>query len=103
LELDESVFVAKTEPEKCSEDNLHVNDVISKLDLSELERAVLNGFLQSKHNSKTSLGLGTFAKNLINPSTGKPYSRAGLSLAWNRIKDKISNFCDHSKCLKKVV
>lgn len=79
-----------------SEDKNRINDIIAKLDLSVLEKSVLDGFLYSNKNSKTSMGLGTFAKNIINPSTGKPYSRQSLSLAWNRVKDKISNLYNNS-------
>lgn len=90
LEINEKTFLS---PEKISnqEDKIQIKEIISKLELSPLEKAVLSGFLFSKNNGKTSMGLGTFAKNIINPSTGRPYSRQSLSLAWNRIKEKISN------------
>lgn len=91
LKIDESIFIDKNNEEHQNEDKAQVEEIISKLKLNDLEKAVLDGFLQSKYNSKTSLGLGTFAKNIINSSTGKPYSRASLSLAWNRIKNKISD------------
>lgn len=82
--------------EEKNEDKDRINEIISSLDLSVLERSVLDGFLHSNKNSKTSMGLGTFAKNIINPVTGKPYSRQALSLAWNRVKDKISNLYSNS-------
>lgn len=91
LEIDELNLIVKSKQDLEFCDKIHVEEMLSNLDLSSLEKAVLNGFLQSKYNSKTSLGLGTFAKNIINPSTGRPYTRQALSLAWNRIKEKISN------------
>ena len=55
-------------------------------DLSELERAVLDGFLTGGDG----LGLSELSKNLINPKTKKPYSRMAFSLAWKRAREKIA-------------
>ena len=57
-------------------------------EFSELEKAVLEGFMNSSNN----LGLSHFAKNLTNPRTGKPYSRMAYTYAWKRIKEKIKRF-----------
>lgn len=63
---------------------------IESANLSELERAVLEGFtanaFASDHRSQ---GLGDIAKNLVNPQTGKPYSRMALTFALRRAKEKI--------------
>jgi DNA-directed RNA polymerase specialized sigma subunit len=62
--------------------------VIKSIEMSDLERAVLNGVLNSP---STKLGIGSFSKDLINPETNKPYSRMAFSLAWKRIKKKIAD------------
>ena len=54
-------------------------------EFSELEKAVLEGFM----NSSSNLGISNFAKNLINPKTGDPYSRMAITYAWRRVKEKI--------------
>lgn len=58
---------------------------INKIEFSELEKFVLEGFLDSKNK----LGINSLAKKLINPKTNKSYSRAAVSLAWKRVKSKI--------------
>jgi len=70
------------EPER--ENNIML--VLESLEFSELERAVLDGVLNSPN---TRLGIGSISKKLINPKTNKPYSRMAFSLAWKRIKDKV--------------
>lgn len=70
------------EPEK--ENNIMF--VIESLELSDLEKAVLDGVLSSPN---TKLGIGSISKKLINPETNKPYSRMAFSLAWKRIKNKV--------------
>jgi hypothetical protein len=56
--------------------------ILSMIELSSFERAVLDGFLVC--GGKTSA-----SKNLINPETQKPYSRMACSYAWKRVKEKI--------------
>lgn len=63
-----------------------IMSVLGTLDLSELEKAVLEGFLRSEGK----MGLSEVSKKLINPNTKKPYSRMAFSLAWTRVKDKIA-------------
>lgn len=63
-----------------------IMSVVESLELSELERAVLEGFLRS--DSK--MGISKISKNLINPKTNRPYSRMAFSLAWARVKEKIA-------------
>jgi folate-dependent phosphoribosylglycinamide formyltransferase PurN len=61
--------------------------IVSDLELTELERAVLEGFVKS---SSSKLGLNSVSKTLINPKTNKPYSRMAFTFAWRRIKEKIA-------------
>jgi DNA-directed RNA polymerase specialized sigma24 family protein len=63
-----------------------IMSVVDALELSELEKAVLEGFLCSGGK----MGLSSVSKHLINPNTKKPYSRMAFSLAWTRVKDKIA-------------
>ena len=65
-----------------------IMQIISKIEFSDLEKAVLKGVLQSSSNNGN-LGLNHFSKKLINPKTKKPYSRMAFSLAWKKIKTKI--------------
>jgi DNA-directed RNA polymerase specialized sigma24 family protein len=62
-----------------------IMSVLGSLELSELEKAVLEGFLRSEGK----MGLSEVSKKLINPNTKKPYSRMAFSLAWARVKEKI--------------
>jgi DNA-directed RNA polymerase specialized sigma subunit len=68
-----------------SEARNRIASVLKQLDLSELERAVLDGFMSSSDK----MGLSSVSKKLINPNTKKPYSRMAFSYAWNRVKEKI--------------
>lgn len=72
--------------EENSIDRHKVAHVLGRLDLSELELAVLKGFVGS---STRRLGLAEESKKLINPRTNKPYSRMALTYAWRRVKEKI--------------
>ncbi len=54
-------------------------------EFSELEKVVFEGFMNSKNN----LGISHFAKNCINPKTGKKYSRMAITYAWRRVLEKI--------------
>jgi hypothetical protein len=65
-------------------------DRVRKLELSGLERAVLEGFLES---SSSGLGLSSISKNLINPDTQKPYSRMAFTFAFRRVKEKVAKIC----------
>lgn len=61
--------------------------IVNDLELTDLEKAVLEGFIGS---SSGKLGLNSISKNLINPKTQKPYSRMAFTFAWRRIKEKIT-------------
>lgn len=65
------------------------SDIILNLeaDLSDLEKTVLKGFLES---STKSLGINSLTKDFINPKTNKPYSRMAVTYAWRRVKEKLS-------------
>ena len=63
-----------------------IMSVLGSLELSKLERSVLEGFLCSEGK----MGLSEVSKKLINPNTKKPYSRMAFSLAWVRVKEKIA-------------
>ncbi len=70
------------------DDSLSAGDEIGRLDLTPLEKAVLDGVMQST----SKLGINSVAKNLINPKTGKPFSRMAITYAWRRVKSKINKF-----------
>ena len=61
---------------------------VGKIEFSDLERAVLEGFLGD--------GLGSVAKKLVNPATQKPYSRMAFTFAFRRVKEKIAEVCEVS-------
>jgi len=61
---------------------------IGGMNLTDLEKAVLEGFMQSS----SKLGINSVAKNVVNPKTGKPFSRMAVTYAWRRVKEKINNF-----------
>lgn len=70
------------------DDSLSTEDRMGDLDLTPLEKAVLDGVMQST----SKLGINSVAKNLINPKTGKPFSRMAITYAWRRVKSKINKF-----------
>lgn len=90
--------VSATDNYKEPEEDNNILDVIKEIEFSELEKAVLEGVINSPN---TKLGLGSFSKDLINPETNKPYSRMAFSLAWKRIKKKINDAYGNKCCLKK--
>lgn len=73
-------------PENPFREKAGIMSVVDALELSELEKAVLEGFLCSGGK----MGLSSVSKHLINPNTKKPYSRMAFSLAWTRVKEKIA-------------
>jgi len=64
-----------------------VRKVIDSVKLGNLERAVLEGFLDAPTGE---MGLSKGCAGMINPETGRPYSRAALSEAWKRARQKLS-------------
>ena len=65
----------------------NILQLVKEIEFSDLEKSVLDGFMNS---SSGKLGLNSISRNLINPRTNKPYSRMAFTLAWKRIKEKIS-------------
>lgn len=72
--------------------SISIGDV-SGVELSELEKAVLEGFMQSSNK----LGISSIAKGILNPKTGKPFTRMAASLAWKRVKEKIKTCKTYGK------
>lgn len=55
-------------------------------DLSGLDLLVFQEFMNSSGN----MNLSDLARKTINPKTGKPYSKMSMSLAWRRVRDRMS-------------
>jgi len=74
-------------------DNLLLADLetyLEKVDLSDIERKVLDGFLKDASNGwQTRL-----ARTLNNPNTDQPYTRMSVSLAWDRIIRKLKEVAE---------
>lgn len=63
---------------------------IENANLTELERAVLEGFVANGHQSDhRNQGIGDAVKDIVNPKTGKPYSRMMRTFALRNAKKKI--------------
>lgn len=60
---------------------------LSRANLRPLEMAVVRGFMDSPAGT---LGLSEGCREMVNPDTGRPYSRAALSAAWKQAKRKIA-------------
>jgi hypothetical protein len=72
----------KEDDDSVSELDGRIFSIMNKIELSNFERAVLEGYLSS--GGKTSA-----SKSMINPETKKPYSRMACSYAWKRVMEKI--------------
>lgn len=64
-----------------------VSKAVEDAGLGHLERAVLKGFMEAPAGV---MGLSEGCRDLINPDTGRPYSRAALSSAWRQARKKIA-------------
>ena len=64
-----------------------VMEALSTVKLGNLEKAALKGFLESPSGI---MGLSKGCSGMINPNTGRPYSRAAISSAWRQAKKKIA-------------
>lgn len=82
LEVNESEM-AKVEDKDSFE---WVDATLKGVDLTLLERVALRGFMDSPTGV---MGLSSALKGLINPNTGKEYSRAAISAAWAKARKKI--------------
>lgn len=83
LNIDES-GMASVRPR---EEALWVSEAVKRAKLGTLERAALDAFLQSPKGVQ---GLSEGCRYLLNPDTGRPYSRAAVSSAFRRAKDKVA-------------
>jgi DNA-directed RNA polymerase specialized sigma subunit len=63
-----------------------VNTALDDIQFTSLERAALKGFMESPAGV---MGLSSNLKELVNPATGRPYSRAAVSAAWAQARKKI--------------
>jgi len=64
-----------------------VENLIDHAKLGGLERAVVHAFLASPPGS---MGLCRGCRGMLNPKTGKPYSRAAISSAWRQARKKLA-------------
>ena len=64
-----------------------VSQALEGVEFTVLERAALKGFMESPSGV---MGLSEGMEGLVNPSTGRPYSRAAVSAAWRQAKKKIA-------------
>ena len=55
--------------------------------MSELERAVFEEFMRLGED----MNLSAISRRLKNPKTGRNYSRMAMSLAWKRVRCKMSS------------
>lgn len=83
LEINESEMASSNDRRLVS----GVMDAVSRVNLGPLEKAVLNGFLDSPTGS---LGLSKGCRGMVNPETGRPYSRAAISSAWKQARKKLA-------------
>jgi DNA-directed RNA polymerase specialized sigma subunit len=82
LQMDESELAAVEDGEKLG----WVNTALQGVQFTRLEREALKGFMESPAGV---MGLSSNLKNLVNPETGRPYSRAAVSAAWAQARKKI--------------
>jgi DNA-directed RNA polymerase specialized sigma24 family protein len=82
LQMDESELAAVEDGEKLG----WVNTALQGVQFTRLEREALRGFMESPAGV---MGLSSNLKDLVNPDTGRPYSRAAVSAAWAQARKKI--------------
>jgi DNA-directed RNA polymerase specialized sigma subunit len=82
LQMDESELATVEE----SQDFKWVRKALEGVHFTRLEQEALRGFMESPAGV---MGLSSNLKNLVNPATGKPYSRAAVSTAWAQARKKI--------------
>ena len=64
-------------------------EALGSMELSPLEREVLDEFFRSGGE----LNLSRLASRLVNPATGRPYTRMNMSLVWKGLKGKMLKAC----------
>jgi hypothetical protein len=82
LQMDESELAAVEDGGKLG----WVNTALQGVQFTRLEREALKGFMESPAGV---MGLSSNLKDLVNPDTGRPYSRAAVSAAWAQARKKI--------------
>lgn len=79
------------ESEMASSEDRHmprgVMKIVDDTRLTPLERAVTRGFMNSPAGR---MCLGEGCGGMLNPSTGRPYSRAAMSAAWRQARKKLA-------------
>jgi DNA-directed RNA polymerase specialized sigma subunit len=65
-----------------------VMEAVESVKLGRLEKAVVKGFLEAPTGL---MGLSKGCEGMINPNTGRPYSRAAISAAWKKAREKLAN------------
>lgn len=61
--------------------------LVDSVKLGNLEKAVLKAFMEAPMDR---MGLSKGCAGLINPVTGRPYSRAAISAAWKQARKKLA-------------
>lgn len=89
LEIDPAQMASTTNRESFG----WVGKAVERAGLGPLETAVLKGFMEAPAGV---MGLSEGCRGLINPDTGRPYSRAALSSAWKQARKKISRAIDEA-------
>lgn len=83
MEVEESDLVAVEDRESLE----WVSRALEGVEFTVLERAALKGFMESPSGV---MGLSEGMEGLVNPATGRPYSRAAVSAAWRQARKKIA-------------
>lgn len=89
LDMDESELARVEDSESLG----WVMAAVERADLGFLERAVLKSFLDAPSDK---MGLTKGCSGLVNPETGRPYSRTALSVAWKRAREKIAKAAERA-------
>jgi DNA-directed RNA polymerase specialized sigma subunit len=82
LQMDESELAAVEDGENA----VWIGMALQGVQFTRLEREALRGFMESPAGV---MGLSSNLKDLVNPATGRPYSRAAVSAAWAQARKKI--------------
>jgi hypothetical protein len=83
LKIKESDMVLSVDKKRIS----GVLEAVESVKLGRLEKAVVKGFLEAPTGS---LGLSKGCEGMINPNTGRPYTRASISAAWKQARKKLA-------------
>lgn len=89
LEMEPSDIAAHTDRDSMR----WVLDAVARAKLGRLEKAVVQGFMESPGDV---MGLSEGCRGMVNPDTGRPYSRSAISAAWRQAKKKIAKVMDEA-------